>query len=171
MSWFGFSVQGISGGVATSHPPFAIEHHGLGAASADVDADGESLAPGHGSRAADQVTGVGDQGMTTAGPERSRGDRTAGRRRRRASNNLEADVDVAFRGVRIGADHMRLRDQILGLGALDSRQGYVHVDVDTETLPIVAWADADGRRHGRVVRNADFLLARRCLSAPRKQAE
>jgi hypothetical protein len=49
------------------------------------------------------------------------------------SDDRQADVHIAPGGVGIRAYQMRLRDQRLGIGAVEARQGNRQVDVEAET--------------------------------------
>src|SRR5262245_45435398 len=76
---------------------------------------------------------------------------------RPGSDDRQANVDIAARGIGVGAYLVGLRDQRFGLGAGEARQRDGEVDVETEAA-FRARADADGRGDGGVGRNLRAAL-------------
>jgi hypothetical protein len=73
------------------------------------------------------------------------------------SRHLQADVDVAARRIRKGANLVCLLDQGFGVRAGQSRQGYGKLDVQAEAAGR-AWTDAYRRGHRGVGRHLRAAL-------------
>lgn len=72
---------------------------------------------------------------------------------------LEVNLDVVLCRVGIGADDMRLRDQIIRHIGLDPRQRYCERRFDPESLAVRARADADLGVDSRLGGDLDLFFA------------